>query len=579
VRWRKRHTPPAAPPRPLTRRELADADADAGQTPDLPAVPTDIRVHRDEPSAPDVPGGSPDADAADGVHGDGAADEPDEVPPVDEPDAVPPVDAPGDVEEVDGEDATGTVAPPPADRGRDDRVPDDRVRDDRVPDDHTADDALFAAAAEQAVAAQSPRSTPPAAGHDHEVEQGDEMEQVDEVDEEEWAWLTPSERQPAPPPDAPAPPPSAPASPPSAPRPPSAAATERPSASAPPPAAPAPSPAARARRPDAAGAPGALPGDAVLDDAEVAAAGRAVVRRALDEDLDVGGDVTSMATVSPEAVGRGTVVARAAGVVAGIDLVALVYDHLDPRVSVDVLIADGERVRRGQPLAHVAGPLRSVLTGERTALNLLTHLSGVATLTAEYVAAVEGTGCVVRDTRKTTPGLRLLEKAAVRAGGGSNHRIGLSDALLVKDNHVAAAGGVGPATRAALAGAEGRHVQVEVDSMIELDEALDAGARDVLLDNFDVETTRRAVDRVRERASAAGRVLLETSGGVTLETARDYAQTGVDRIAIGALTHSAPQLDIALDIDGDDPGGDVRPTPGSAPAVDRDEARPPRDGT
>jgi nicotinate-nucleotide pyrophosphorylase (carboxylating) len=303
-----------------------------------------------------------------------------------------------------------------------------------------------------------------------------------------------------------------------------------------------------------------MPGDATLDDAEVAAAGRAVVRRALDEDLDVGGDVTSMATVSPEAVGQGTVVARSDGVVAGLSLVALVYDHLDPRVSVETLVADGERVRRGQPLAHLAGPLRSLLTGERTALNLLTHLSGVATLTAEYVAAVEGTGCVVRDTRKTTPGLRLLEKAAVRAGGGSNHRVGLSDALLVKDNHVAAAGGVGPATRAALAGAEGRHVQVEVDSMIELDEALDAGARDVLLDNFDVETTRRAVEHVRRREAADGPILLETSGGVTLATAREYAETGVDRIAIGALTHSAPQLDIALDVAGDD------------------ERRPPHDG-
>jgi nicotinate-nucleotide pyrophosphorylase (carboxylating) len=247
-------------------------------------------------------------------------------------------------------------------------------------------------------------------------------------------------------------------------------------------------------------------------------------------------------------------------------------------VSVEAQVADGELVRRGQALLQLAGPLRSVLTGERTALNLLTHLSGVATRTAEYVSAIEDTGCVVRDTRKTTPGLRLLEKAAVRAGGGVNHRVGLSDALLVKDNHVAAAGGVGPATRAALAGAEGRHVQVEVDSMVELDEALDAGARDVLLDNFDVEETRRAVDHVRQREAVDGRILLETSGGVTLETVRGYAEAGVARIALGELTHSAPQLDIALDVADERRTPDVRLAPGPAAVDAGDERIFPPDG-
>jgi nicotinate-nucleotide pyrophosphorylase (carboxylating) len=292
-----------------------------------------------------------------------------------------------------------------------------------------------------------------------------------------------------------------------------------------------------------------LPGDATVPADALEAAARAVVVRALDEDLDVGGDLTAEATIPPDTGGRARLIARADGVVAGLGLVALVYDHLDPRVEVHLTAADGDPVHHGDVVAEVSGPLRSVLTGERTALNLVTHLSGVATLTARYVEAVAGTGCVIRDTRKTTPGMRLLEKAAVRAGGGANHRLGLSDALLVKDNHVAAAGGVAEAARAALAGARGRHVQVEVDSPEQLEQAIDAGARDVLLDNFDPDETAGAVARVRELERTHGRILVESSGGLGLDTVRAFAEAGVDRLAIGALTHSAPQLDLALDLD------------------------------
>jgi nicotinate-nucleotide pyrophosphorylase (carboxylating) len=314
-----------------------------------------------------------------------------------------------------------------------------------------------------------------------------------------------------------------------------------------------PEPAPPVRRAPAAAEVAPQPVDSVAE----AAAARDIVRRALAEDLDLAGDVTAEATVPPEALGTARLVARADGVVAGLGLVGEVYDQLDPRVEVRLRARDGDTVTVGDVVAEVQGPLRSVLTGERTALNLVTHLSGVATVTARYVAAVAGTDCVVRDTRKTTPGLRLLEKAAVRAGGGVNHRTGLSDALLVKDNHVAAAGGVDAATRGALGGARGRGVQIEVDSLEELETAVAAGARDVLLDNFDVEQTRAAVERVRELERDHGRILLESSGGLDLERVRAYAQAGVDRIAVGALTHSAPQLDLALDLDaaGDSAGG------------------------
>jgi nicotinate-nucleotide pyrophosphorylase (carboxylating) len=254
-----------------------------------------------------------------------------------------------------------------------------------------------------------------------------------------------------------------------------------------------------------------------------------------------------VATVPAGLPGEASLVARADGVVAGCELVARVFAAVDPDVEVDLEVVDGDRVTRGQVLGRVRGPLRSVLAGERTALNFLTHLSGIATRTRAFADAVAGTGCAVRDTRKTTPGLRLLEKVAVRAGGGVNHRVGLHDALLVKDNHVAAAGGVAEATRRALAAADGRHVQVEVTSLAELDEAVDAGARDVLLDNFTPAGCAEVVEHLAAR-QLPERVLLEASGTIRLDTVADFARSGVDRVAVGALTHSAPQLDIALDV-------------------------------
>lgn len=299
-----------------------------------------------------------------------------------------------------------------------------------------------------------------------------------------------------------------------------------------------------------------LRGDAVLDPDAVRTAALAAVRRALAEDLDVAleatpaerrrGDATATATLPPQLRGQATLVSRADGVVAGLDLVALTFAEVDPDIAVELGAADGDRVARGQVLGTVTGPLASILTGERTALNLVTHLSGIATLTRAFVDAVAGTGCAVRDTRKTTPGLRLLEKAAVRAGGGTNHRLGLWDALLVKDNHAAAAGSVAHAAARALAQAGGRHVQVEVDSLEELEAAIGAGVRDVLLDNFTPDGCRAAV--AAAAAATSERVLLEASGTIHLGTVRAYAESGVDRVAVGALTHSAPQLDVALDV-------------------------------
>jgi len=241
------------------------------------------------------------------------------------------------------------------------------------------------------------------------------------------------------------------------------------------------------------------------------------------------------------------VVARQAGVVAGLEAARAAFVILDDRVLVTLLAADGDRVEPGAAVLRVAGPAHGILSAERTALNLVCHLSGVATLTAAHVAAVAGTGVAVRDTRKTLPGLRGLEKAAVAAGGGVNHRSSLGDGLLVKDNHVAAAGGVGPATRLALAAASGLPVQIEVDDLGQLDEAIDAGARSVLLDNFGLADLRAAVARCR--ALTGERVFVEASGGVTLATLPGIAASGVDAVAIGALTHSAPALDLGLDLD------------------------------
>jgi nicotinate-nucleotide pyrophosphorylase (carboxylating) len=270
---------------------------------------------------------------------------------------------------------------------------------------------------------------------------------------------------------------------------------------------------------------------------------RPVVRAALDEDLGDGGDPTS-AGLAGEAGAR--LVARAGGVVAGLAGVGVVLAETARRLGLPdagfhAEAADGDRVAAGSTLGRAAGPVRVLLAAERTALNLVGHLSGVATLTAAYVAAVEGTGVVVRDTRKTTPGLRLLEKYAVRRGGGRNHRLGLYDALLVKDNHILAAGGLAAAVRAARAAAPGLPLEVEAETLAQVAEALELGCELLLLDNMDAANMARAV------VMAKGKAQTEASGGITLANVRAVAETGVDFVAVGALTHSAPALDVALD--------------------------------
>jgi nicotinate-nucleotide pyrophosphorylase (carboxylating) len=268
-----------------------------------------------------------------------------------------------------------------------------------------------------------------------------------------------------------------------------------------------------------------------------------VVRRALDEDLGAIGDATTAATVPASLVGSADLVARAAGVVAGLHVAGAVFEIVsEGRARVEFGAADGACVTPGEVLATVRGPVRDILTGERTALNLLCHLSGVATLTRRWVDAVAGTGAVIRDTRKTLPGLRALEKYAVRCGGGENHRMSLSDAALVKDNHVAAAGGVVKAFDAVRAAYPDLPIEVEVDTVAQAREVIDAGAQLVLLDNMPPDQMRDVV------AYARGRAKLEASGGLTLERARVVAETGVDYLAVGALTHSAAALDIGLDM-------------------------------
>jgi nicotinate-nucleotide pyrophosphorylase (carboxylating) len=270
---------------------------------------------------------------------------------------------------------------------------------------------------------------------------------------------------------------------------------------------------------------------------------RAVVDRALDEDLGAAGDVTTTATVPSGLLGSADLVPRAEGVVAGLPIAAWVFDVVSAgRIRVEFGTLDGARVTAGEVLATVRGPVSDLLTAERTALNVLTHLSGIATLTRRWVDAVAGTGAVIRDTRKTLPGLRALEKYAVRAGGGSNHRLSLSDAALVKDNHVAAAGGVVPAFDAVRAAEPGLTIEIEVDTVAQAREVIEAGAQLVLLDNMAPSDMRAVV------AYAKGRAKLEASGGLTLDRAREVADTGVDYLSVGALTHSAPALDIGLDI-------------------------------
>lgn len=264
----------------------------------------------------------------------------------------------------------------------------------------------------------------------------------------------------------------------------------------------------------------------------------AIVRRALDEDVD-GGDVTTAATVPPAARARALITQKAPGVVFGLDAAEAVFRALDADVRIERLAPEGEW-RDGGPVVALEGRAAPLLTAERTALNFLQRLSGVATLTARYVEAIAGTGARVLDTRKTTPGLRVLEKAAVAAGGGTNHRAGLYDVILVKENHAAAAGGIAAAVRAARTAAPDVPLQVECRDLGEVDEALAAGAPRLLLDNMDPARLREVVARV------GGRAELEASGGVTLATVRDVASTGVDFVSVGALTHSAPALDLSL---------------------------------
>jgi nicotinate-nucleotide pyrophosphorylase (carboxylating) len=266
----------------------------------------------------------------------------------------------------------------------------------------------------------------------------------------------------------------------------------------------------------------------------------ALVERALVEDVG-SGDITTQATVEPGVRGRALITQKAPGVIYGLTAAETVFTRLDPDVRIERLVAEGVWREEG-PVMSVEGSARALLTGERTALNFLAHLSGVATLAARAVRAVEGTGARVLDTRKTIPGLRALEKQAVAAGGASNHRSGLYDAILIKENHIAAAGGIAEAVKRARAAAPeaASTLEVEVRTPAEIDQALAAGAPRLLLDNMDDDGLRAAV------AQVAGRAELEASGGVTLQTLRARAETGVEWISMGALTHSAPALDLSL---------------------------------
>lgn len=274
---------------------------------------------------------------------------------------------------------------------------------------------------------------------------------------------------------------------------------------------------------------------------------RALIRLALEEDLDGGVDVTTVSTVPQGQRAVLDLVARATGVVGGVPVAAAVFDEVcGPTCSITAVAADGDHVESGAVILSIEGPTHGLLQAERPALNLLGHLSGIATATHAWVEAIAGTGAQIRDTRKTHPGLRKLEKYAVRCGGGANHRMSLSDAALVKDNHVVAAGGVAAAFDAVRTRFPGVPVEVEVDSLDQLREVLDAGADLVLLDNFTTDQMREAV------AITAGRAKLEASGGLSLSVARDVASTGVDYLAVGALTHSAPVLDIGADLRAED---------------------------
>ena len=265
------------------------------------------------------------------------------------------------------------------------------------------------------------------------------------------------------------------------------------------------------------------------------------VQRVLAEDLGTGGDVTSNATIAPDARVTAEMNCREPIVAAGLEIAAAFFRALDSKVDIALPVADGDALQPGSLLMRLSGNARAMLTAERPALNTLQHLSGIATLTRRYVDAIAGTGAILLDTRKTLPGLRVLEKYAARMGGAHNHRMRLDDGVLIKDNHVAVCGGVAEAVRQAKAAATGLEVQVEIDRLDQIEAALAAGADRLLLDNLPPSALREAVGLV------AGRVPLEASGGVTLETIRAIAETGVDYISAGRITQSAPAVDVGLD--------------------------------
>ena len=268
---------------------------------------------------------------------------------------------------------------------------------------------------------------------------------------------------------------------------------------------------------------------------------RDLIKRALAEDLDGGEDITSVATVSGTERVIAEFVARRDGVIAGLDMARAVLEEVGLK-DISVFVQDGDAVTAGKVLMSVRGDTRAILLAERTALNFLGHLGGIATLTNSWVKSVAGTSCKIRDTRKTTPGIRVLEKYAVRMGGGTNHRMSLSDAALIKDNHIAAAGGVQEAFSRVRTQFPKAEIEIEVDNLDQLAEVLPLEPDLILLDNMNPALCRQAVEVV------AGQCKLEASGGITLESAKEFAATGVDYLAIGALTHSAPVLDIGLDL-------------------------------
>ena len=270
-----------------------------------------------------------------------------------------------------------------------------------------------------------------------------------------------------------------------------------------------------------------------------------LVRAALEEDLGHGRDITSEVLVPEDARAHAVLKAREDGVLAGLIVALSAFSLVDPDFDMTIHAQDGDSIQSGKTIAEIEGPARSVLTAERTALNFMTHMSGIATMTSKYVQAIEGTAAEICDTRKTLPGLRTLQKYAVRMGGGSNHRFGLDDAILIKDNHIAVAGTIEQAlTHAGLLGGHTLKIEIEVDTLEQLEEVLAHGGADiVMLDNMNAPTLKKAVEMAHDQ------IKLEASGGITLDNVREIAETGVHYISVGALTHSAPALDIGLDIE------------------------------